>query len=75
MTMCTLRLKGTKTDWAKEIVALLDTRYADCDQVTLVCDNLNTRAIGVFYEVYPPKQARADVRRINLVWLFVGFNG
>ena len=64
----TARAQRTKTDWAQEVAALLDTRYADCDQVTLVCDNLNTHTKGAFYEVYPPEQARAYVRRINFVY-------
>lgn len=31
-----------KSDWALEVAARLDGRYADCLKVTLVCDNLNT---------------------------------
>jgi len=31
----TARDQRTKTDWAQEVAALLDTRYAACDQVTL----------------------------------------
>jgi len=64
----TARDQRTKPDWAQEVAALLDTRYADCDQVTLVCDNLNTHTKGAFYEAYPPEQARAYVRRINFVY-------
>ena len=64
----TARDQRTKTDWAQEVAALLDTRYADCDQITLVCDNLNTHTKGAFYEVYPPEQARAYVRRIEFVY-------
>ena len=61
----TARDQRTKTDWAQEVAALLDGRYADCDQITLVCDNLNTHTKGAFYEVYPPEKARGYVRRIN----------
>ena len=61
----TARDQRTKTDWAQEVAALLDGRYADCNQITLVCDNLNTHTKGAFYEVYPPEKARAYVRRIN----------
>ncbi|QEG21197.1 IS630 family transposase [Mariniblastus fucicola] len=64
----TARGQRTKTDWAQEVATLLDTRYADCDQITLVCDNLNTHTKGAFYEVYPPEEARAYVRRINFVY-------
>ena len=38
----TAREHRTKFDWAHEVASLLDRRYADCDQITLVCDNLNT---------------------------------
>ena len=38
----TARKHRTKFDWAHEVASLLDRRYADCDQITLVCDNLNT---------------------------------
>ena len=58
----------TKSDWAQEVAALLDQRYAHCDQITLVCDNLNTHTKGAFYEVYPPEKARAYVRRVNFCY-------
>lgn len=41
----TARPQRTKTDWAQEVAQLLDTRYADCQQVTLVLDNLNTHTM------------------------------
>jgi hypothetical protein len=64
----TARPQRTKADWAQEVATLLDTRYADCDQVTLVQDNLNTHTKGAFYEVFEPAIARAYVRRINWVY-------
>ena len=36
----TARPRRTKVDWAIEVAQLLDTRYAACAKVTLVCDNL-----------------------------------
>lgn len=63
----TARQQRRKSDWAKEVAHWLDTRYADCQQITLVCDNLNTHTKGAFYEVFAPQQARAYVRRINFV--------
>ncbi len=53
----------TKADWALLVADLLEGRYAGCDKVTLVCDNLNTHPRGAFYEVFEP--ARALVRRID----------
>ena len=48
----TARERRTKEDWAIEVAELLDTRYADCAKVTLVCDNLNTHTKGAFYEAF-----------------------
>jgi len=61
----TAREHRTKSDWALEVAAHLDGRFADCQQITLVSDNLNTHTKGAFYEVFPPEQARAYVRRIE----------
>ena len=55
----TARQRRTKVVWAEEVARLLDTRYADCAQVTLVCDNLNTHTKGEFYEAFTPEIARA----------------
>jgi hypothetical protein len=38
----TARPRRTKVDWAREVAQVLDTRYAQTPQITLVCDNLNT---------------------------------
>ena len=63
-----VRERRTKVDWAQEVGQLLRTRYAAADEVTLVCDNLNTHTRGAFYEAFPPEQARAYVRRIQFVY-------
>lgn len=60
----TAREQRTKVDWALEVAHLLDTRYADGERVTLVCDNLNTHTKGAFYEAFEPDKARHYVRRI-----------
>jgi len=64
----TAREHRTKTDWALEVAAQLDGRFADCERVTLVCDNLNTHTKGAFYEVFPPEQARQYVARIEFCY-------
>jgi hypothetical protein len=64
----TARPQRTKADWAQEVAALLDGRFAGCARVTLVCDNLNTHTPGAFYEVFPPEQARGYVRRIEFCY-------
>ena len=61
----TARETKTKVDWALEVAALLEGRYAKAPQITLVCDNLNTHTKGAFYEAFPPKRARALVRRVR----------
>ena len=61
----TARPRRTKVDWAVEVAQLLDTRYAACAKVTLVCDNLNTHTQGAFYEAFAPDVARASVKRID----------
>ena len=55
----------TKTDWAGEVAGLLARRYADCDKITLVLDNLNTHAKGAFYTALEPARARGLARRIE----------
>ena len=64
----TAREHRCKSDWALEVAARLDGRYAECRQVTLVGDNLNTHTKGAFYEVFPPEKARAYVRRLDFVY-------
>ncbi len=60
-----VRRRRTKADWAIEIAQLLEGRYARCEQVILVCDQLNTHTKGAFYEVFEPERARQIVRRIQ----------
>lgn len=64
----TARAQRTKQDWALEVAHLLDTRYARCEQITLVMDNLNTHTKGAFYETFDPATARAYIKRINFVF-------
>jgi DDE superfamily endonuclease len=59
------RPQRTKVDWAIEVAQLLEGRYAACEKITLVSDNLNTHTKGAFYEVFEPERARALVRRIE----------
>ena len=64
----TARVHRTKVDWALEVAQLLDTRYADCDRVTLVMDNLNTHTKGAFYEAFEPEIARAYLDRLTFCY-------
>jgi hypothetical protein len=60
-----VRKTKTKVDWAVEMARLLEGRYAKCEKVILVCDNLNTHTKGAFYEAFEPGRARALVRRLE----------
>lgn len=51
-----------------EMARLLEGRYADCEQVILTCDNLNTHTKGAFYEAFEPEHARQLVRRIKFCY-------
>ncbi|MEO2027156.1 MAG: IS630 family transposase [Fuerstiella sp.] len=59
------RATKTKLDWALEMAELLDTRYQDCETVTVVSDNLNTHTKGAFYEAFEPERARDYAKRVN----------
>ena len=41
-----VRERKTKIDWATEMAGLLEGRYAACEKVIVVCDNLNTHTKG-----------------------------
>jgi hypothetical protein len=60
-----IRERKTKIDWAIEMARLLEGRYADCEKVIVVCDNLNTHTKGAFYETFEPERARRLVCRIE----------
>ena len=60
-----VRKTKTKTDWAIEMGRLMEGRYAECEKVILVSDNLNTHTKGAFYEVFEPERARQIVRRLE----------
>lgn len=60
-----VRPRRTKVDWAMELARLLEGRYAQCERVILVCDQLNTHTKGAFYEAFAPERARQLVRRIE----------
>ena len=64
----TVRRRRTKEDWALEVAQLMDTRYADCDTVTLICDQLNTHTKGAFYVAFDAPVARAYLERLRFVY-------
>ena len=62
------RNRRTKLDWAQEVAHLLEGRYADCEKVTLVLDNLNTHTKGALYEAFEPERARRLAERIEFCY-------
>jgi len=60
-----VRPTKTNIDWVVEMARFLDGRYAKCEKIILVCDNLNTHTKGAFYEAFDPDRARTLVRRIE----------
>jgi hypothetical protein len=63
-----VRERKTTVDWAVEMARLLEGRYAACDKVVVVCDNLNTHTKGAFYEAFAPERARVLIRRIEFCY-------
>lgn len=60
-----IRPTKTKIDWAEEMAELLKSRYAACEKVIVVCDNLNTHTKGAFYEAFEPERAFALASRVE----------
>lgn len=58
----------TRVDWAEEVRQLLEVDYPRAQTVTLVCDNLNTHAIGSLYHAFDSQTAGALRRRLRLVF-------
>jgi len=60
------RERRTKVDWANEIKDLLTIHYPDVPKIRLVMDNLNTHTISSLYEAFPPNEARALAKRLEI---------
>lgn len=60
-----VRDRKTKVDGALVMADLLEGRYAACEKVIVVCDNLHTHTRGAFYETFEPARARFLVSRIE----------
>jgi len=52
------RKQRTSADYAEFMAEIVDTQYADAEQIDLVQDNLNTHKYGSFYAHLPLQQAR-----------------
>ena len=61
------RQRRTRIDWADEVRQLLEQDYPQAEQVTLVCDNLNTHDIASLYATFDAATAHCLARRLRLV--------
>jgi hypothetical protein len=58
--------KRTRIDWAAFIKELLDEKYPDVENLTLVMDNLNTHGIASLYQAFPPEEALRLASRLDI---------
>ena len=59
----------TSVDWAGYVKRLVDhPRLAQAERITLVCDNLNTHAIGSFDAAFEPAEAFRIASRLEIVF-------
>jgi hypothetical protein len=58
--------RRTRIDWAAQVKELLTIDYPDVDKVVLVMDNLNTHNIASLYLAFPPAEALAYAKRLEL---------
>lgn len=62
------RESRTRQDWAEEVRRTLEEDYPDAEQVTLVCDNLNTHDFASLYHAFDAETAGRLRRRLRLVF-------
>jgi len=61
-----VRPQRTAVDWAQEVAALLEGRYAWAEKVIVICDQLNTHTIASLYKAFPPEKARRLAQRLEI---------
>ena len=61
------RASRTRQDWAEELQTLIDVDYPNAEQITLVCDNLNTHDIASFYTTFAAETAHRLSRKLRIV--------
>jgi hypothetical protein len=54
--------------WGLIVSGLLNDQYQNCRRMTLVEDHLRAHRPAAFYEVYPPKVAKAYLEHIEFVF-------
>jgi len=61
-----VRSQRTAVDWAQEVAALLEGRYAQAEKIILICDQLNTHTVASLYKAFPPETARRLAQRLEI---------
>ena len=61
------RASRTRQDWAEELQTLIDEDYPHAEQITLVCDNLNTHDIASFYKTFTAETAHRLSRKLRII--------
>ena len=59
--------RTTKVGQAQVIREVLEKNYPNTKKVILVCDNLNTHALGALHETFEPEVARSLARRLAII--------
>ncbi len=57
--------RRTAIDWAHCMKDLVDIHFPEADQITLVCDNLNTHNPASLYKAFEPQEARRIIEKIQ----------
>jgi hypothetical protein len=60
------RESRTRQDWGEEVRRLVEEDYPEADEITLVCDNLNTHDIASLYTAFPAETAHRISRKLRL---------
>ena len=62
-----MEVSGRRTgeDFAHFSKALVDEHYPQADKLRLVTDNLNRHKPAVFYQAFPPEEARRLVSKLE----------
>jgi hypothetical protein len=58
--------RRTRCDWAAQVKELLTIDYPDAEKVVLCMDNLNTHDVASLYLAFPPAEALAYAKRLEL---------
>ena len=57
--------RRTKSDFAAQMRALVDTHYPEADKIRVVLDNLSTHTAAALYATFDPAEARRVLRKLE----------